>query len=203
MLIKVSHTIERKLFLLPAHYRRCELTRDKDTSWIEYTIVVDRSRIVIRALLVATNCGEYLCGQQQAMVPIPEHASFIEEYGISVQAIHQAFKCGMVRLPNAEAVQLRKLDSERCEDTCSCRCSQESVKGIRAAALGCLKIRLISTVTGAGEARAHWPAGDDGKGGGPLTLEIVRQVIDAADQKDARRARSVDGDVPSEVGGWG
>ena len=82
--------------------------------------MVDRSRIVIPALLVATNCGEYLCGQQQAMVLIPKHASFIEEYGISVQAIHRAFKC----------------DSERCEDTCSCRCSQESVKGIRAAALG-------------------------------------------------------------------
>jgi hypothetical protein len=34
-----------------------------------------------------------------------------------------------------------------------------------------------------------------GKGGGALTLEIVRQVLDATDQEDAQRARGADGDV--------
>src|SRR5450759_2262043 len=65
---------------------------------------------------IADHIGRVAHGQQQAMVPIPEHASFAEDYRISVQAIHRAFKRGMARLPNAEAVELRKLDSERCED---------------------------------------------------------------------------------------
>jgi hypothetical protein len=34
-----------------------------------------------------------------------------------------------------------------------------------------------------------------GKGGGALTLEIVRQLLDATDQEDDRRARSADGDI--------
>ena len=58
-------------------------------------------------------------GQQQAMVPIPEHAQFPQEYSISTQAVHQAFRRGILRLPNAEAVELRKLDTERCEDMLS------------------------------------------------------------------------------------
>ncbi len=65
---------------------------------------------------IADHIGRVARGQQQAMVPLPEHASFIEEYSISVQAIHRAFKRGIVRLPNAEAVERRKLDTERCED---------------------------------------------------------------------------------------
>ena len=50
------------------------------------------------------------------MVLIPEHAAFTEDYSISAQAVHRAFRRGIVRLPNAEAVELRKLDNERCED---------------------------------------------------------------------------------------
>jgi hypothetical protein len=55
-------------------------------------------------------------GHQQAMVPIPEDAQFPKEYRISTQAVHGALRRGIVRLPNAETVELRKLDTERCED---------------------------------------------------------------------------------------
>src|ERR1700733_7336183 len=51
-------------------------------------------------------------GQQQAMVPIPEHVSFPENYRISAQAVHRACQRGVERIPNVEAVELRKLDSE-------------------------------------------------------------------------------------------
>jgi hypothetical protein len=44
-------------------------------------------------------------GQQMAMEPIPQDVQFPEAYRISI-----------VRLPNAEAVELRRLDTERCED---------------------------------------------------------------------------------------
>src|SRR5215472_5644974 len=55
-------------------------------------------------------------GQQKAIVPLPQAASFSEAYTISAQAIHRAFRRAIVRLPNAEAAELRKLDSERLED---------------------------------------------------------------------------------------
>jgi hypothetical protein len=55
-------------------------------------------------------------GHQKAMVPIPSNAQFPPEYRISMQATHLAFKRAIVRLPNAEAAELRKLDSERLDD---------------------------------------------------------------------------------------
>jgi hypothetical protein len=55
-------------------------------------------------------------GHQKAIVPVPEGAPFPERYRISMQAVHLAFRRGIVRLPNAEAAELRKLDSERLEE---------------------------------------------------------------------------------------
>jgi hypothetical protein len=53
---------------------------------------------------------------QKAFVTVPHDAHFPEDYQISVQAVHRAFRRAIVRLPNAEAAQLRKLDSERLEE---------------------------------------------------------------------------------------
>ena len=55
-------------------------------------------------------------GQQRPMVPIPPGAHFPADYRISLQAVHHAFRRAIVRQPNAEAAELRKLDSERLED---------------------------------------------------------------------------------------
>jgi hypothetical protein len=55
-------------------------------------------------------------GRQMAMVPIPQDAKFSQGYRISMQAVHRAFRRAIVRLPNAEAAELRKLDSERLDD---------------------------------------------------------------------------------------
>jgi len=55
-------------------------------------------------------------GRRTAMMPVPPDAQFPQDYRISMQAIHLAFKRAMVRLPNAEAAELRKLDSERLDD---------------------------------------------------------------------------------------
>src|SRR5216684_4075779 len=55
-------------------------------------------------------------GSQKAFVTVPHEAHFSEDYQISVQAVHRAFRRAIVRLPNAEAAQLRKLDSERLEE---------------------------------------------------------------------------------------
>src|SRR5260370_29684782 len=47
-------------------------------------------------------------GRQRPMVPVPQDAPFPEGYRISMQAVHRAFRRAIVRLPNAEAAQLRK-----------------------------------------------------------------------------------------------
>ena len=55
-------------------------------------------------------------GQRNAMVTLPAELKFADGYRISTQAVHSAFKRGIVRLPNAQADELRKLDTERLED---------------------------------------------------------------------------------------
>ena len=55
-------------------------------------------------------------GQRNAMVTLRAEMRFPDGYRISTQAVHSAFKRGIVRLPNAEADELRKLDTERLED---------------------------------------------------------------------------------------
>jgi hypothetical protein len=55
-------------------------------------------------------------GERRAMVPIPQDIKFPSEYRISMQAAHRAFRRAIVRQPNAEAAELRKLDSERLDD---------------------------------------------------------------------------------------
>src|SRR5215469_1007005 len=65
---------------------------------------------------IADHIVEVAHGRQKAMVPVPEEAQFPPGYQISMQAIHRAFKRAIHRLPNAEASELRKLDSERLEE---------------------------------------------------------------------------------------
>jgi len=65
---------------------------------------------------IADHIVEVAQGRQKAMALVPQDAQFPEGYQISMQAIHRAFRRAIVRLPNAEAAELRKLDSERLEE---------------------------------------------------------------------------------------
>jgi hypothetical protein len=65
---------------------------------------------------IADHLVEVAQGRQKAMVLVPQDAQFPEHYQISMQAVHRAFKRAIDRLPNAEAAELRKLDSERLEE---------------------------------------------------------------------------------------
>jgi hypothetical protein len=65
---------------------------------------------------IADHIVEVAHGRQKAMAPVPQEAQFPQEYQISMQAVHRAFRRAIVRLPNAEAAELRKLDSERLEE---------------------------------------------------------------------------------------
>src|SRR5215469_2980039 len=65
---------------------------------------------------IADHIVEVAHGRQKAMVPVPPDAKFPENYEISLQAVHRAFKRAIDRLPSAEASELRKLGNERLED---------------------------------------------------------------------------------------
>jgi phage FluMu protein gp41 len=83
--------------------------------WIE-TVALHLKRLGMSYQAIADHIMAVARGQQKAMVPVPEDANFGEAYSISPQAVHRAFRRAIVRLPNAEAAELRKLDSERLED---------------------------------------------------------------------------------------
>src|SRR5215469_15394570 len=65
---------------------------------------------------IADHIVEVAHGRQKAMVPVPPEANFPEDYEISLQAVHRAFKRAIDRLPSVEASELRKLGNERLED---------------------------------------------------------------------------------------
>lgn len=65
---------------------------------------------------IADRIGGVARGQQNAVAPLPSELQFPQAYRISMQAVHRAFKRAIVRLPNAEATELRKLDSERLDE---------------------------------------------------------------------------------------
>jgi hypothetical protein len=165
--------------------------------WVEAE-TLHLKRLGMSYQAIADHIGRVARGQQQAMVPLPEHASFAEDYRISVQAIHRAFKRGMARLPNAEAVELRKLDSERCEEM-----FLSLQPGMRKGDARSIEVAVRVLVHKADLNGYRAPAKLEvaarqemtGKGGGALTLEIVRQFLDATDPEDAQRARGADGDV--------
>jgi hypothetical protein len=128
-------------------------------------------------------------GQQQAMVPIPEHAQFPEKYSISTQAVHRAFRRGITRLPNAEAVELRKLDTERCEDMFL---SLQS--GIRkgdppSVEVGVKVLAYKAEINGY---KAPAKVEMTGKQGGPLAIETFRRLCEEAEGEEVEGKDSRD-----------
>src|ERR1700687_5174016 len=76
--------------------------RSSIARWVEAE-TLHLKRLGMSYQVIADHIVGVARGQQQAMVPIPEHAPFPEEYNISAQAVHQAFRRGIARLPNTEA----------------------------------------------------------------------------------------------------
>jgi len=83
--------------------------------WIE-SVTLQLKRLGMSYQAIADHIMAVAHGQQNAVVPVPPELAFPQGYRISMQAVHRAFLRAIVRLPNAEAAALRKLDSERLED---------------------------------------------------------------------------------------
>ncbi len=83
--------------------------------WVEAeTLHLKRLGMAYQA--IAVHIVDVAQGRQKAMVPVTEGVLFPGDYRISMQAVHRAFRRAIVRLPNAEAAELRKLDSERLDE---------------------------------------------------------------------------------------
>jgi hypothetical protein len=117
-------------------------------------------------------------GKQQAVVPLPEHSSFSEDYRISAQAIHRAFQRGLVRLPNGEAAELRKLDNERCEDL-YLALQPGMRKGDPRSIEVAVKVLIHKSEINGYKAPAKVEM--TGKQGGPLPIETFRKLCEEAE----------------------
>src|SRR5260370_2143955 len=89
--------------------------RSSIARWVEAE-TLHLKRLGMSYQVIADHIVGVARGKQPAMVPIPEHAPFIEDYSVSAQAVHRAFQRGIARLPNTEAEAYRKLDTERGEE---------------------------------------------------------------------------------------
>lgn len=129
-------------------------------------------------------------GHQQAMVPIPEDAQFTNDYSISAQAVHKAFRRGIAGLPNTEAEAYRKLDTERCEDMYLSLQPGIRKGDPRSVEVGVKVLIHKAELNGyAAPARVEMT----GKEGGPLSIETFRRLCEEAGDAEGDGLDSGDG----------
>lgn len=66
-------------------------------------------------LAIADHIVRVARGGEKPMVPLPEGTVLPPDYRISMQAVHRACRRATLRLPNTEAAESRKVDTERLE----------------------------------------------------------------------------------------
>ena len=145
--------------------------------WVEAE-VLHLKRLGMSYQLIADRVAAVAHAQQQAMVPIPEHAQFAEDYSISAQAVHRAFQRAIARLPNTEAEAYRRLDTERCEDMFLSLQPGIRKGDPRSVEVGVKVLAHKAEINGyTAPARVEMT----GKEGGPLAIETFRKLCEEAD----------------------
>jgi len=140
---------------------------------------------------IADHIVEVAQGRRKAMAPVPQDAEFPEGYQISLQAVHRAFKRAIVRLPNAEATELRKLDSERLEEmflSLQAGIRQGDPRSIE------VGVRVLMHKAELNGYKAAEKIEMTGKQGGPLAIETFRKLCEEAEAEDAEREDKRPGD---------
>jgi hypothetical protein len=156
--------------------------------WVE-TETLQLKRLGMSYQAIADHIVGVARGKQQAMVLIPEHASFTEDYSISAQAVHRAFQRGIVRLPNAEALELRKLDNERCEDMYLALQSGIRKGDPRSVEVGVKVLAHKAEINGY---KAPAKVEMTGKQGGPLAIETFRKLCEEVEGEEVEDKDSSD-----------
>jgi hypothetical protein len=127
---------------------------------------------------IADHIIEVAQAHRKAMVPVPADLRFPEDYRISVQAVHSAFRRGIVRLPNAEAGVLRKLDSERLEDmflSLQAGIRKGDPKAVDAG------VRILAHKARLNGYEAPRSVELDGQNGRPISISVIQEAVDALD----------------------
>jgi hypothetical protein len=143
---------------------------------------------------IADHIVEVARGRRKAMVPIPQEAEFPDGYQISLQAVHRAFRRAIVRLPNAEATELRKLDSERLEEmflSLQAGIRQGDPRSIE------VGVRVLMHKAELNGYKAAEKIEMTGKQGGPLAIETFRKLCEEAEAEDAEHEDKRPGDGTS------
>jgi hypothetical protein len=133
---------------------------------------------------IADHVVEVARGRRKAMVPIPQEAEFPDGYQISLQAVHRAFRRAIVRLPNVEATELRKLDSERLEEmflSLQAGIRQGDPRSIE------VGVRVLMHKAELNGYKAAEKIEMTGNQGGPLAIETFRKLCEEAEAEDAER----------------
>jgi hypothetical protein len=112
-------------------------------------------------------------GKSVALVAIPPGVTFPDDYSITRQACHKAFRKALARQPALELEELRKLDNARSEEMFF-NLQPGILKGsVRAIEVGIKVLDHSAKINGHAAPQRHELTGKDGK---PLTLV---QLLDA------------------------
>jgi hypothetical protein len=123
------------------------------------------------------------------MAPVPQDAEFSEGYQISLQAVHRAFRRAIVRLPNAEAAELRKLDSERLEEMFLSLQAGIRQGDPRSIEVGVKVLMHKAEINGY---KAPAKVEMTGKQGGPLAIETFRKLCEEVEGEEVEDKDSSD-----------
>jgi hypothetical protein len=83
--------------------------------WVEAE-TVRRKQIGFSFCAIADQLTAVGRGQGQPMIPFPPGMTLPRDYSITYRGVSKAFNNGFRRMPNLEVEQMRRLDTERCEE---------------------------------------------------------------------------------------
>jgi hypothetical protein len=112
-------------------------------------------------------------GKSVALVAIPPGVTFPDDYSITRQACHKAFRKALARQPALELEELRKLDNARSEEMFFNLQPGIRKGNVRAIEVGIKVLDHSAKINGHAAPQRHELTGKDGK---PLTLV---QLLDA------------------------
>ncbi len=154
--------------------------------WVEAEIL-HLKRIGLSFEAIAEQITRVGRGQAQAIVAIPDGATFPENFQISRQACHKAFRKAIAREPSIAVEEFRKLDTARCEEMFSNLQPGIRKGNPRSVEAGIKVLRHSAQINGYAAPQRHELTGKDGK---PLTLvQLLEAVgpIDGEEEDDEKK----------------
>jgi hypothetical protein len=145
---------------------------------------VEAETLHLKQSAIADHIVGVVQGKIGAMVSPPGDLRFPNNYQISVQAVHAAFRRGIMRLPNSEATELRKLDTERLEDL-FLSLGPAIRKGDAKAVDAGVRVLAHKAKLNGYEAPRSIELG--GKEGGGISVTMIQEVVNALDENKEKK----------------